>query len=46
MAGEESLALRIHGEIQLCHKTTDYHKISANLFSLFFGFSASNFENM
>jgi len=43
-AGEDSLALRNHGDLQLYHKPTDTHKISGYLFSLFFGFSAPNFE--
>jgi hypothetical protein len=45
-AEEDSLALRNHGDLQLYHKPTDSdtHKNSGYLFSLFFGFSAPNFE--
>jgi hypothetical protein len=43
-AGEDSLALRNQGDLQLYHKTTDTYKISGHLFSLFFGFRAPNFE--
>ena len=40
-AGEDSPALRKHREVQLCYKTSESHKISGYLVSLFVGFGGN-----